>query len=157
MQHKGQSAKMSDDQQNKSRDHQTSLVMLNAILETGQSAVKSMALINGGASVALLAFIGNVVANANTSDFPIDGIAYALLKFVFGTGSAGLTMAFRYLSQECYSCDFELQGMNNPKWKKFRAFGSAFKYAAIVTGIASLGLFFCGGILAFQTLIAWSN
>lgn len=41
------------------QEHESNLEMLRATIATGQSALKSALLINGGAAVAVLAFIGN--------------------------------------------------------------------------------------------------
>lgn len=139
------------------RNHDNSQAMFESILEAGQSAIKAFILINGGAAVALLAFMGSIVANGNRTDFPIEGIADALLKFVLGTGAAGVTMAFRYVSQEFYFQDFERQLNKCPTALRFRRIGNAFKYIAIAAGITSIGLFFCGGVLSFQSFVEWSQ
>lgn len=67
-----------------------------AVITIGQGALKSGALINGGACVAILAFIGNVVTK-NTS--MISGLSSALMIFGFGLLLAAVASGTTYLSQ----------------------------------------------------------
>src|SRR5690349_6461424 len=56
--------------------------MFKSVLESGHNALKAVMLINGGAAVAFLAFLGNLLTKSQAvkmGDFP-----KALLCFVFG-------------------------------------------------------------------------
>jgi hypothetical protein len=76
--------------------------MFKSVIQAGQGALKASLLINGGAAVALLAFIGNIWAKIQSQD-----VAYYLITsliifgggVLFGTLSTGIT----YLTQATYS------------------------------------------------------
>lgn len=119
------------------------LEMLKAVLEAGQTALKSATLINGGAAVALLAFLGNMLSRDAAKDiaYLIPEINGAMLSFVIGVGCAGLASGLRYLSQDFYTG-------NKDGW------GAALKIPAIILGFASFGCFFWGGYAVYLTLAA---
>lgn len=78
------------------------LEQFNATIRSGQGALKSMFLVNGGAAVAVLALIGHL------STSPIGAArasSFALPLSCFAAGLAFTTMAsgFTYLSQRAYS------------------------------------------------------
>ena len=80
------------------------LEMLRATLATSQSALKSALLINGGAAVALLAFVGSIWNSANKAALPL--VADALLYFVYGVLSAAIASGAAYLAQAGYGREF---------------------------------------------------
>ena len=66
--------------------------MFKSVIEAGLNALKSAMIINGGASVALLAFMGALLS-ASTFDGQADlvkNVGIALLVFMFSTGFAGV-------------------------------------------------------------------
>ncbi len=79
--------------------------MLRATISTGQSALKSAMLVNGGAAVAVLAFLGNAWAK----DIPkhvLTEAAYGLSLFVWGVLAAASAAGATYLSQAGYGGEF---------------------------------------------------
>ena len=58
-------------------------------------AIKFLALINGGASIALLAFLGNIYASGR----PIPDMRCAMVLFAFGLVACGLSFATAYFTQ----------------------------------------------------------
>ena len=58
-------------------------------------------LINGGAAVALLAFLGNLITNNSGAAVP--SFANAMQAFVLGVFLAAVAYALTYLSQICYN------------------------------------------------------
>ncbi|MFP3562236.1 hypothetical protein SB861_68285, partial [Paraburkholderia sp. SIMBA_049] len=72
-------------------------------------------------------------------------VGIALFMFMVGTGVAGTSTAFRYLSQRCYQ-DGAHEGAN-PLWERW---GHYFTGAAILLGVSSFASFFVGGYLAFR-------
>src|SRR5690348_15897112 len=48
------------------QQHESNLEMFRTVIVTGQSALKSALLINGGAALAILAFVGHIWGNAKT-------------------------------------------------------------------------------------------
>jgi hypothetical protein len=79
--------------------------MLRATIMTGQSALKGSLLINGGAAIAVLAFLGN----AWTKEFPrrvLLDASYGLSLFVWGVLAAATALGATYLSQAGYGDEF---------------------------------------------------
>jgi hypothetical protein len=70
-----------------------------AAIQSGQAALKSAFLINGGAAVALLAFIGNVWTKTQGN---VNGLGFPLLLYVFGVLFPGVASGLTYLSQYQY-------------------------------------------------------
>lgn len=87
------------------QDHEKDLEMLRATIVTGQSALKSALLINGGAAVAMLAFIGNAWSTPKTAQL-VAGLAYGLSLFVWGVMSAACAAGATYLSQAGFGGEF---------------------------------------------------
>ncbi|GHA85507.1 hypothetical protein [Modicisalibacter luteus] len=85
--------------------HEMDLEMLRAIITVGQSALKGALLINGGAAVALLAFIGKIWGNTDTQPTLI-ALSAALLSYVFGVLSAAMAAGATYFAQAGYANEF---------------------------------------------------
>lgn len=73
--------------------------MFRSVIDAGSAAVKSSLLINGGASVALLAFIGNIGAKGHIPN----ALLVAIASFCIGVLTSAMAMGARYLSQHCYA------------------------------------------------------
>jgi hypothetical protein len=85
--------------------HELDLQMLRAVITTGQSGLKSSVLINGGAAVALLGFIGGIWPKVESPSI-LEALATSLIHFVFGVLSAAVATGFTYLSQAGYANEF---------------------------------------------------
>ncbi|GAF89691.1 unnamed protein product, partial [marine sediment metagenome] len=70
-----------------------------ATVQSGQAALKSAFLINGGAAVGLLAFIGNVWTKTKAN---VNGLGFPLLLYVFGVLFPAVASGLTYLSQYQY-------------------------------------------------------
>jgi hypothetical protein len=127
-----------------------SVGMFKSVLEAGQTAIKSLMLLNGGSAVAMLAFVGNALANVNATLRPtlLASAGIALLFFAIGAGLSGFCSAFRYLSQECYSNASSRP--DEPRWMKW---GIRLQYAAILMAAGSLTLFLAGAITAYRAIV----
>ena len=89
---------------NADRTSAADLEMFKSVLETGKVALTTPILVNGGASVALLAFIANISAKSDVgSGVGIPSIAGALMWFVFGVLLAALATGSTYLTQDLHS------------------------------------------------------
>lgn len=126
--------------------NQENLEMLKATLEAGKSALHSLLIINGGAVIALLGVMSNLVGNP-------DGVALAkylalpLIQFGLGVLCGALGFAFRYFSQDCYG--------NAAETNEYEKWGGRFRYAAI--GLAGVGYFLFGfAITNAYHAIKWS-
>ena len=72
--------------------------MFKAVIESGKTALTTVMLVNGGAAVALLAFIANMAAKVD-SPIKLYAIAGALMWFVMGVLLAALATGTTYLTQ----------------------------------------------------------
>jgi hypothetical protein len=75
---------------------------VRTLIALGQSALKSAILINGGAAVALLAFLGHLVTQERP-DVSLIPFATSLRLFVIGVLCASIACGTTYLSQYAYS------------------------------------------------------
>lgn len=80
--------------------HEASLEMFRSVITAGQSAIKSSFLLNGGAAVALLAFISQLTEKQPDK---VMVFASSLLPFVLGVLAITVTSGFTYLSQWFYA------------------------------------------------------
>lgn len=120
--------------------------MFKAVIEAGQSALKSLSVINGAAAIALLAFLGNALSKDKTPAAAlIAGMSNSMLSFGIGVALAGAGFALRYLSQAVYTGDFRL-GTEHSRW------GDRLRNAAILAGVGSLVAFIVGTFISFRTL-----
>ncbi len=108
-----------------------------SVILAGQNALRASLLINGGASVALLAYIGKLKIDAPAN---VPGLAFPLLIFVMGVLVAAINSGLTYLSQWFY--------FGGAIWK--RKVGFVINIINILLGIASYGLFAIGAFYAYK-------
>ena len=123
--------------------HEGNLEMFRSVITAGQGAIKSSFLLNGGAAVALLAFI------AHLSQFNADKVpelAACLLPFAFGVLAIAVTSGFTYLSQWLYA---------SPRTGAKKA-GFVFNILCILLGLASYGLFTWGLFATYRAFVAYA-
>ena len=65
--------------------------------ESANIAIKSLTLINGGAVVALLAFVGALATNDSTQEVSIAALIVSIWWFAIGVGLSATTAALAYL------------------------------------------------------------
>lgn len=116
--------------------HASQLEMFRSVITSGQNAIRSSFLLNGGASVALLAFIGHLASIAPSK---VSIFAGVLMPFVFGVLAMTVTSGFTYLSQWFYDSE-------SPKAKKI---GFNLNVACILFGISSYVFFMWGMYRAY--------
>ncbi|MBC3457919.1 hypothetical protein [Pseudomonas mosselii] len=122
-------------------NHSSDLEMFKSVIQTGQNALKAFVLLNGGAAVALLAFIGKL-ADASRSHIPL--FALPLTIFVIGAFFSAISSGLTYLTQMLYT--------ENRTWLK--RVGITLHVVTIVLGVASLGMFGYGTHRAYEAFIA---
>ncbi|CAI0727058.1 hypothetical protein [Serratia grimesii] len=121
------------------------LESFRSVIATGANASKSCMLVNGGAAVALLAFVGNIW-NKNPNAGAVAELAYGILFFCSGVGLAALCTGITYIAQYCYaSADSD----SDSKWD---IAGNIFNILAVLAGLASLILFGYGCYSAFEAI-----
>jgi hypothetical protein len=112
-----------------------SLEMFRSVISTAQGAIKSSFLLNGGATIALLAFIGHL------AQFKPEKVAIfsgCLLPFTYGALAVAVTSGFAYLAQWFYAEDGKRQQIT----------GFVFNILCVVLCLASYACFVVG---LFQT------
>ena len=87
------------------QEHENNLEMLRSVITVGQLAIKSALLINGGAAVALLAFVGKLWSSGAV-DPVLDGVASGLIQYVWGVLFAAVAAGATYFSQAGYAGEF---------------------------------------------------
>ena len=115
--------------------HQSNLEMFRSVITAGQGAIKSIFLLNGGATVALLAFISHLIK----VDGKVAEFSYCLLLFSLGALMAALISGCTYLSQWFFA---------TPK-VGHQTTGYVLNIVCIVLGVGSYGLFFWGLLVAY--------
>lgn len=109
---------MSNTEKEKCRmKHESGLAHYNAITAwraegfrsvniAGQAAIKSAILINGGAAIALLAFIGSIY-NASQSTEVATQLTYSMRLFIIGVSSGAIASGTTYISQLFYATEYK--------------------------------------------------
>jgi hypothetical protein len=115
-----------------------SLESFRQVIALGQSAIKSIFFINGGAAVALLAFIGHLATSATIAK-AVMPFANSLRLFVFGVFCAALTSALTYLCQLAY-------GGSKPLHVRL---GVGLHILTVLAGVGSFVCFFFGAEAAY--------
>lgn len=80
--------------------NESSLEMFRSVITAGQAAIRSSLILNGGAALALLAFIGHL-AQFNASK--VNDFAECMLPFTVGALAIVVVSGFTYLSQWLYA------------------------------------------------------
>ncbi len=121
--------------------HESNMEMFRSVISSGQNALKSAFLLNGGAAVALLAFVGHL---AEFKPALVSKFASGLLPFVLGVLVITLTSGLTYLSQWLYS---------SPK-SSVERMGKFCNILAIILGFCSSILFSWG---VYEAYLAFSS
>lgn len=125
--------------------HSWNIESFRQIIALGQSSLKSIMLINGGAAVALLAFLGNLITRSGSST-NIIAFADSMRMFVIGVFLGAVAYATTYFSQLFYDGD--------KKWQQRT--GLAFHVITSLVGIAALLAFLVGARAAYNGFIAFA-
>jgi hypothetical protein len=123
-----------------------------AIIKAGEMAIRTVMLINGGAAVAVLAFIGALVREDGVTVKQAAGVSSSLLWFAGGVAAAAWALALSYFTNFCYvrsetskiftfDHPYIIDGANTRRWLNW---GYAFHLGAIVWGALSLAAFVVG-------------
>lgn len=123
--------------------HSWSLESFKQVIALGQSTLKSIMLINGGAAVALLAFLGNLL-NKPSSDVGFLPFAGSMRIFVIGVFLSAVAYALTYFSQLFYN--------GTKPWQQRT--GLVLHVLTSVSGAASLIAFLWGANCAYFGFVA---
>ncbi len=119
------------------------LEMLKGTLDAGREALNAIVIVNGGAVIALLGFLGAALSKDMPRALGL-GLTIPLLLFGAGVLLGALGFGARYISQACYSGE-------HSNW------GQGFTIVAIVLGLAAYGAFgygMYGAYRAFRLVFA---
>ena len=125
--------------------HESDIEMFRSVITAGQNAIKSSFLLNGGAAIATLAFIGHLV------EFNLERVAVfsaCLLPFTYGVLAVAVTSGLTYISQWFYASSNQ----------KVIEWGIGFKLniVCIVLALSSYGFFVWGMCLSYKILSTFS-
>jgi hypothetical protein len=84
-----------------------------SLIALASEGFKFSALINGGAAVALVAYLGNLSANAKA----IPDVRCAMLAFLVGLSLCGFSLLFAYLTQLARLNDLSNRRDPTPSWQ----------------------------------------
>lgn len=119
---------------------ENNLEMFRSVIQSGQSALRTAFLLNGGASIALLAVIGNMVSEPGRKLVSVSGLADSLIVFVIGAFAIAFTSGVTYVSQWFSAGEKD--------WHKRTGF--VLNVFAILIGFSSFGFFLWGMVRAYN-------
>lgn len=146
--------------------HERDWRLLESIYQTtissANNALRTLVIIHGGAVIALLAFIGNVMSSEKYDNSSIVLFSDPLLYFCLGIAAVILSMAFAYFTSYClgtsiaernhqYQYPYVVHTKKSKNWHVASAIAEVF---AVMLGFVSLGLFVYGMVEARDALRA---
>lgn len=133
-------------------NRQDSAEFRKAAVESANLAIRSMVLVNGGAVVALLAFVG-AIASKDFGYVPkVDDLVTPIWWFALGVGLSSILAALAYLVN---MLDADITNSVNFTWKhpyvedtssalRLRGFRTIIHVSALIIAVATLCVFFRG-------------
>jgi len=125
-------------------DIQCSMIKYQQINMQGQAAMKAALLINGGASVAVLAFIGTAMNN-DTNSLLLLKLCFSMLMFIAGVLSVAFAFGVTYLAgfAGASETDTDQSGKKTFKWWPI------LNIIAIILVVIGYMLFITGSLKAY--------
>lgn len=127
-------------------DTQCSMIMYQQVNMQGQAAMKAALLINGGASVAMLAFIGTAMNN-DTNNPLLLKLCFSMLMFIAGVLSIAFAFGVTYLAVFAVASETETDADQSGK-KAFK-WWPILNTIAIILVIIGYMLFITGSLNAY--------
>ncbi len=124
--------------------HESDLELFRSVISSGQAAIKTSFTLNGGAALAMLAFIGHLAA---VDQSQITAFSWTLLPFAAGVLITAIQSGCTYLSQWLYADERRI----------VQKFGFGFNIGAILLGLASYVAFSIGVWWVFEAFMGFSN
>jgi hypothetical protein len=143
------------------RSRRYSEAINEAVVKAGDVAIRTAMLINGGAAVSVLAFIGALVRQDGVTVKQVADVSGSLLWFGGGVAAAVFALALSYFTNYCYvgaetskiftfEHPYIIDGANTRRWLRL---GYAFHLGAIVWGMGSLAAFVVGMIDVHNAIV----
>jgi hypothetical protein len=132
-----------------------------ATIKAGEIAIRTVMLVNGGAAVSVLAFIGTLVRQDGLTVKQVAGVSGSLLWFAGGVAAAVWALALSYFVNYCYvraetskvftfDHPYIIDGANTRWWLHW---AWAFHLGAIVWTVLSLAAFVAGMIDVHRAIL----
>jgi len=121
-----------------------------AAVKTAESAVKAMLVINGGAALSLLAFIGGLTGQGRVQLKDLSVFANCLIWFACGVVCAAVMAGLAYSASRCSVAYVSEQ---RPVW---RFIGIFFFWATVLAWITSVVVFVCGMLSVRHAILQWA-
>jgi hypothetical protein len=124
----------------------------DAAIQSGQITIRTAALMNGGAAVVVLGFVGGLIGQGRVEVNQINTIAGSLMWFVYGVAAAVCSLGSAYIVNYCRRWQIDtLQETSAPpyfvstaisdRWKQTTRL---FQLIALIVGVLSLVFFVVG-------------
>ncbi len=131
------------------REFEFSQSAAQAALSNANFALRTLILINGGAAVAMLAFISSLATRPTVN---LATMTAPLVWFVWGIVSAGFSVCFAYFTNYCIATSSSMKDRiwqhpwvsENSKSERWRKTAVWWQYLAVIAALLSLGLFIKG-------------
>ena len=123
-----------------------------ASVDAAAEGLKALLLLNGGACIALLAFLGATMGNDDlrwSEQRVVIGAVQSLVYFAAAAGAAVTTSIFSYLSNQSYSSHLRDPAYYKRSW----TVGQWLNNAGLATALLSLGLFAFGVYSIWKTVV----
>jgi len=115
------------------------LEMRRSTISLGYNVVKSALLINGGAAVALLAFIGNLLNKEYINTIAIAALAESMMLFGKGVACGALATGTTYVSQ-CFYDWCARRKINRTQKANYVIWDYVILSVGVISHIATIGL-----------------
>lgn len=134
--------------------------------ESGNQALKAAGVVNGGAAVALLALIGNMVDKDATASISGEAIGFALLIFVAGVSASALASGGAYITNYLYvtagtarTWDYEHPYVHHTRRSKVYEWSGAFFHVlSVLLVLFSYSSFLYGSYVSRDlVIVAWTS
>jgi hypothetical protein len=123
-----------------------------ATIKSGEAAIKTSMLINGGAAVSVLAFIGGLVGQGRLTVKQMTDVSSSLVWFAVGVALAASALAFSYFTNyahvsresskiKTWQHPYLIDGPRTGRWT---VVAWVFHACAVVAGILSIVVFIVG-------------
>jgi hypothetical protein len=134
------------------RMHEDRHKITDAAMQSGQVTIKTAAVMNGGAAVVVLGFVGGLIGQGRVELSQINTIAGSLMWFVYGVAAAVCSLGSAYIVNYCRRWQIDtLKETDAPPYfvpttasARWKWITRAFQLIALVVGVLSLVFFVVG-------------
>ena len=146
------------------RDFTLSRQASDAAIGHANFALRTLIIINGGAAIALLAFLGSLLSAEGNYSSKLSEITAPLVSFSWGIATATVSIGFAYFTTYCIASAFSEKELtwdhpwtkDTPKSTAWTRASNLFQVLAVVLALVSL-YFFISGMLDARDAIISAN